>query len=66
MRRACSWCWWVRGSFAVVLVAAAVGAVFSLVLLVPSIASMLTIINGVVAWSRLEGRSVGVTAGSSA
>jgi hypothetical protein len=50
--------WWVRGSFAAVLGASLVGAVFSFVLILPSIASLLTAINGVVAWRRLEARAV--------
>jgi hypothetical protein len=49
--------WWVRLSFLVVILAAMAGAVFGLVLILPSIACMLTVLNALVAWRRMEGSS---------
>jgi len=52
--------WWVRLSFLVVILAAMAGAVFSLVLILPSIACLLTVLNALVAWRRMEGSRLGL------
>lgn len=52
--------WWVRLSFLVVILAAMAGAVFSLVLILPSIACMLTVLNALIAWRRMEGSKPGL------
>jgi hypothetical protein len=53
--------WWARLSFAAVLAASLVGAVFSLALILPSVACLLILFNGLVAWRRLEARPRAVT-----